>query len=387
MWQHSFEIASNRPPRLKAGRNRYFRSCFESGIRFSSAERQKGMRNISTKRIVTGLVLILSSLALGGCLKRVEHVTVLPGGRVQIHHTIRGDLSDMTGGAAQLPGTESGFETTRRVEQKADGNDEHVQESKAEFANAKLIPETFSRSNDPLKQSSLRFETKVDIEELPDRTIYRFSRRYWRREWANYDYFWRTSFSEKLRKELESGGVNFEEMSDDHMSKYLEGSVRYEEQKVMHWAKSALKSLGLPFRRDLDMRLNLESKILAWFRDEVSIEKLLRLVRKDDEAIEAEAKRVHTAITRAIRSVIAHDKAITKSESMKFLESYALARHDFEVTDDLADEDFEFKVTLPGKVIKHNGHLVDPSHVRWSFSNKDLRDRDVLLESVSVVEK
>jgi hypothetical protein len=55
-------------------------------------------------------------------------------------------------------------------------------------------------------------------------------------------------------------------------------------------------------------------------------------------------------------------------------------------TSDLGDEELKLSLRLPGRIVDGNFDVLEDGRARWSRKGEDLRDRDLVLRAVSVLE-
>ncbi len=383
------------------------------------------MKTMNTYRKVGFVVILGATICLSGCLKRKETIVVNSDGSFDIHHQIKGDVEDMETGAAKLPGSATGFVVKNwvslRIAESAKGtvngrpldrkkNTEHVHEATAHFDNAAMVPTSYLASGTPLAEAALRFTTELEVVEEKTRTIYRFTRRYFPRKWANYDTFWRRSFAPDLQELMDSDKLDWKKLDQETRRRFVAAMVDWERAKITFWATEALSSLKLSPRDRADLRMNLHADLKLWTEQEMPVQWVKELMNQGDDRIEDETRKVHRRVLDFLCKRIKDFAKAQPAALARFLKSYALARREYDVTEDLNDEDFVVEVKMPGTILRHNGRLAGKGLkgwsftdkkvadrirrslsgkgiLKWSFNHKDLRDRIVLLEAVSVVEK
>lgn len=335
-----------------------------------------------SRRFLQLTLVALGALALAGCLTRTEIIDVGADGRVTVLHLIKGHPGDLAGGAAHLP--RHGY-TVRAWEQGEGDEEEAYLEARASYASAEEMPTTFATADDPTRPVSLQFETSVVRTVEGGATYYRFRRTFRARDWADYREAWRRSFSPEMLRLLDSPKLDLQGLARDQLRELVEGLITYEREKVDRWGRAALVAAGASAIATADARMDLHRALDAWFRRNVTVDSLERLVRDADGDLDDRTDTIHADVRRVVLDGIAKRLSLDAAGRARATRAYDLARSDFEISDDLRDEDFVIQVKLPGEVLRHNGTRRAGRVVEWRFDGESLRDRNVVLEAVSVV--
>jgi len=329
------------------------------------------------------LLLLVLGAALGGCLDRTETITVHPNGAVDIVHRIRGDGGDLDGGAARYPGPEAW--TVERSVEKEDGQEKHVLVARASFASAKDIPTHFGPADGPFAAQALHFTTGVDIRREDGRTVYRFARVYAPRTWGPYRYFDQRAFPESVR-ELTEGGRRFETLSPEQQRRVLAAHVENEKLKMQHWAQVAIDAVAPDHPRRIDAILSARAAIADYCAAQLSPAALEGVLARPPEEVAALAQRTQRDVRALAAGAARGTLGLDAAGEAEVAAAYDTARRDYEVTEDLGDENFTVRLRLPGRLVADNGNAHEDGCVVWKFGGEDLRDRSHTLLAVSVVE-
>jgi len=326
------------------------------------------------------VLLAGTALAVAGCLERKEWLTVRRDGSVEYRIEYRGDPSDFSGGDA-LPSRRGGWDVRDRMETE-DDDEEQVRTGVRRIAPHEPLPDSFAEPGTPEYEAALRFPTTVRIERRRDGVYYHFRRAYEPRALAQWAYYQQAM---KERFGLQEG-KSWEDMSDQERRKLLEALRWFEGYKHAEYVALAARALDDTWPQDYGLRLR--RAVLDYF-ESADVQALLdllsqspseerdeRIARFGDEFVAGAADVLRREL-RALRR--------PRAEVERFFEAYdlAIARHD--VTNDLQDETWEVRVTLPGTVVAHNGDDVEGSTVVWTFDAKRLTDRELVLMATSRV--
>ena len=109
------------------------------------------------------------------------------------------------------------------------------------------------------------------------------------------------------------------------------------------------------------------------------------LLRESPEEIERRALALQEQLDEISTASAATALQLDAVDRDRYLQELRRLRQDFDVTQDLEDENFKVRVTLPGMVVSHNGESRFGNTVTWEFDGKDLRDREMVLIARSVI--
>ena len=327
------------------------------------------------------LCLLAAVALLGGCLEREEEVRVNPDGSMDVRHIIHGDLADLEGGAASLPGV-AHYTIERAVRRPGADDEEHVLTARAHFAPDEY-PDSFARPGDAFATTAMRFTTDVRVQTEGNTTTYLFVRRYRPRRWADYEYHWRRAFPDEVQKILDSGPIETRKASE--LRRVLEAIREFESGKNCTWAREALKTVGVKEDDRLLAELATAGAIDEFCQNELHSGGLEALLRESPEEIERRALALQEQLDEISTASAATALQLDAVDRDRYLQELRRLRQDFDVTQDLEDENFKVRVTLPGMVVSHNGESRFGNTVTWEFDGKDLRDREMVLIARSVI--
>ncbi|MFY9341445.1 MAG: hypothetical protein WAT39_03070 [Planctomycetota bacterium] len=362
---------------------------------------------------------LLATVVLAGCLENSEVIEVRADGSVKMTLAAQGDAGDLaTGytipfGGPWLP---QGDDTQRwlatvgpdtgsaRVPQAiaaapwldAAGKPRNVRlEVAGEFTNAAAIPEWLAPATEPQRAAYSRRTTSLRIDQHAGRTVFTFERVFRARDWRN------VSPSEwidlhlprEIRAQLEHQQPMTEEQWDTVfglvqaglqrsaralaertlLALCLDGGVLLPAAKWRAVSDGTVRAAMAPFTRP-------------------RFDAIRRVVEKKQGGDAKDGPEPFAALEQSIRAALRQgfvDQLAGAGIGEEPRQS-ALARLDFELvaldhTDDLGDETFKVEVRMPGTIVAGN-HDAAGNAATFTFRGEDLRDRDVVLRVVSVVE-
>jgi hypothetical protein len=325
--------------------------------------------------------LAAASLALfaGGCLERIETIQINPDRSARLESVFKGDRADLDSGDA-LPSrgalSRGGmWEVGEQAVATPGAGTEHVLRAVLEVPSGGEIPGTYASGPDGAH--ALKFPTSVRWERRGGDWYVHFSRVYQGRVHAPYT---------RAKRELESSpelkrlqGVDPDAMSPEDRRRLLEAFRRMESEKFGVFIRAGLGALT---DRPQDAHLRILSGALAGARS-YDLGKALELMAmaqspERDAAIAAIADDFHRVIESGIDSALAAE-GLTPREVEAFHAAIAGERRDREVTEDLGDERWEVRLTLPGEVVAHNADRVEGGVLIWSFTGESIMDADKAL--------
>lgn len=323
------------------------------------------------------IVVTLAALLLPGCLKRTETITVAPDGRVRINFVAEGDKDDIDSGDA-MPSSQAGWTVQRSFH--LDKQHKRVDKLTAsiELPPGQPLPARFA-TTEQLARICLAFPTRLTIEHRPDGVYYNFQRIYRRREMADAQYHRDRILTDKIKKLAEQG---LEKLDPAQRRRVLQAWLEVQYHDVVRFAEQALTAIAA--RLPVDARLTLHRTIrqALYKQDWRQLDKILTLPQPQrNEALSRYADRALARTQRAIRQCLSSLR-ISPDKIERFEAAFTQARKRFEITQDLDDESFQVRLSLPGELIGHNAQRVEDAYIVWTFDGKALHDRDhVLLAS------
>lgn len=342
------------------------------------------------------LLLLPLIVLLSGCLEREERVTVAADGGVTVEHRFQGDAAEFGPIGDALPEAGGPWTVTDEEVARPDGKgSDHVRRASARFSDAAALPEGFGRPGDA---AALRFTTQVTRERLPDGSVRTtFERRYLPRGWA-----WRERLRERHLPQALLDRLGKEEDAAKREAakrEALAGLLAFERAKGQALVERALQAVavagepgGVTARRALDARARFAAAFdAAWKTDDVL--KLVSAPRAEQAALEARyrsqtldaavAAGVDAALAPGSNPAMAGGKATLEATLRAALEG---ERRMLEATEDLQDETFCVRVTLPGQVVLTDGEALEDGGrtAVFRFGGKELAESPPVLRAVSI---
>ena len=331
-----------------------------------------------TLSLICGMAISWSS----GCLRRKESITVFPDGTIRLSLDFEGDRKDLEEGDA-MPSEVRGWQVTRTVEQRDNEKDSHLLHASQMVAPDGQLPDTFALPGDPDSDLYLRFPTTYTKDVREDGVYHVFRRIYPERSWARLQY-WEEFLIKDHHRELAEKPL--EELSDGERRTLLEAFAAVEAYKQAELADQALTEChaSLPAWCGLQARQALLDTYEAADIDAIG-DRCIAVADPERQAscFDRETDRLHRTATDAYKSVLAQAASLDHRELVAFDRSMERARKRQELTGQLASQQFEITVQMPGKLVAHNGFRVEESdsHVTadWEFDGRAFRDRSLEL--------
>lgn len=324
--------------------------------------------------------MLVGLFCLTGCLERLEVVRIGADGVVSVEHRIKGDGGDLRGGAAALPG-EKTHTVQRFTRPKKDGKGkEHFLVARATYDSVARMPESYASPESKFAARQLRWSNRLLTVREGKRTRYVFIRSYVPRRWADYQYQRRRAFPDEVEKLARE---DWGKKPWAERRKVIGSMVTYERYKNVEWVSQALAGMPLDSARRALALTAAGDALKAHFAAHLTPARVAGLMKLDEDRMAAEAGRLVAEVERVAIDAAARAAGLDARGRTTLTGGFAAARHDFEVTEDLGDESFEVRVSLPGKLVRHNGDSASGSTVTWKFDGKDLRDRSQRLIAIS----
>lgn len=326
-------------------------------------------------------LLILSTcglaLALTGCLERKEHITIRPDLSASIACEFSGDADDWEQGDA-MPSEAGGWAVT--VTPKEDRKVEAT--ATIDIGAGAPLPGTFAAADN---LAALRFPTTLTREDRAGGTYYHFRRVYTHREDARYTWIRRSIEQDTQKRDLFHADID--ELSEADRATLID-SLRLiaTEQELQHIGAGIAALTARP--QDVGLRIRAAAvKASESFDTQAARALLMQPDSEDrDRAITEIADRFLQSMRDAAKQALRAEN-LKPDEVRAYEEAEARDRAARKVTEDLQDEMWEVKVTMPGRVIAHNGNEADDTTVTWTFDSMALMDRDQPLMVTSRVDK
>jgi hypothetical protein len=321
---------------------------------------------------------------LTGCVKRKESIRVAPDGAVRLQTEIIGDPGDVAGGDA-MPDAAAGWTVHDETIVKDDGKEEQHRSATLTVQGGAELPDSYAPVADGVAyRTSLRFPTELTIDRRPDGTYYNFRRVYLAREQARYEWY-RKLFEQSLGK-LDLAGKDPADLTDAERTNLLDHLRTLQALKMSEYVRSGAAAMEDHWPQYYG--LILRQGLLDYFA-EVDLTPIVTLMKQPagpgrDDAIAG----FGTALIVGARDRLLQTLGklrVPAAEADAFFAAYDEEETRRTVTEDLGDEDWDVRVTLPGQLIAHDGDRVDGDSVVWTFKGEALMDRDQILSATSRV--
>ena len=315
---------------------------------------------------------------LGGCLQRKESITISKAGSALIRLEFEGDPNELDGGDA-IPSTQDGWEVTRSVKRHDDEDETHILKATQTFAAGTPLPATFASPTDPDGDLYLSFPTTYRTETREDGVYHYFGRVYLPRAWAIVQY-WEDAIFEDGPKELAQKPL--EELTAGERQTLFEAFAEIDARKQFEYVKEAVQE-SAPMM-PLETQLHARRALFDVYRTADLGAIAGRCIdTPDDEArvacFEEETEKLLSAAHDAFVKVLTRDEGLDAKQLASWEGAYYRSKRRFELTGMLAGHQFEISVSMPGRIVAHNGDQVaivgPPVRVDWEFDGQAFRDR------------
>jgi len=360
-----------------------------------------------TGRLSAAVLILLVSL---GCIKREETIAALPDGSTFLASHIEGDPDDFQSGDA-LPTERSGWRVEEHLKSESDKKKTLIRTAQRMIPANGAIPDSYAAQNDPVGNICLRFPTTITLERRPDGDYYHFRRVYKGRRYSQFIFWQKTIFESDEMQKISNRSP--EKMTESERIKLAEAFIASDTRKTAEFIEDA--ALSMTDRLPQDAWLAALKAGLDTYEQEFTDQKLSELLKSEDGTTEAMtlANQTRELVVESMRQSL-REQRIAPMRINEFIEAYQLARDEFDVTEDLGDENWRVTVVLPGSIIGYNGadattpdmnddrgknpasdsayKVLDKAEfepgfslVRWEFDGNYLADRDVVLAATSFV--
>ncbi len=367
------------------------------------------------RTLMLGAGLLVVGLALTGCVKRKETITVKEDGSATWRIEVSGDKEDMSAEpigqsvvrnplharqwihrGVPILAEVDGWSFSEKRDQKRGSDDkvrtEIVRTVEKQFDSVAAMPNTYPSEDAAGSELALQHPTSLTLEHTADGTYYHFRRTYEPRESAYVNYWY-----EQLYEEY--GDVDEEDMTDEDTRKFVRDLVRVEELKqiaILQRAETGLKK-PLPHMARIAAR---DAVATVYGRvDEGEIIQLLELMDDDNdengddddssaeesslERMEALARDVENNVMWTVGRAVRGKASAAQTEEL--MNAFVLERRRYEITEDYEDEAWEIHLALPGKIVGHNANKVEDGQIVWEMGAGEFMDRRVELLATSFV--
>ena len=330
-------------------------------------------------RLIGAILLFSVALPpLGGCLHRKESITISKDGSAVIKLDFDGNLDDLELGDA-MPSSQDGWEVTRSVKRHDDEKETHILKATQAFAAGMPLPATFASPTDPDGDLYLRFPTTYRTETRDDGVYHYFHRVYPPRASAIVQY-WEEILIEDRHEELAKKPM--EELTADERQTLFEAFAEVEARKQLEYAREAVQEAEPPI--PLETHLHARHALLEVYRTADLGAIAGRCIdTPDDESrgacFEAETEKLLSHAYDAYVELLTSDAGLDPARLASWERAYYRSKRRFELTGMLAGHQFEISVSMPGRIVAHNGdHVADdrpPVRIEWEFDGTAFRDR------------
>lgn len=336
---------------------------------------------LRTVFLLAAIPLVLAPVA--GCLERKETIEVRPSGALRIEMRIQGEPQDVFTGD-QMPDLRTGWRVDDETVTKEDGKQEFRRVATLELPPGSPLPASFAPQDDANHETALQFPTEVRVERRADGTFYHFQRVYQPREQARFEYL-KTALQEAgVFKAAE--GKDLAELSADELGDLVRALRTIEASKHAQFVQLAVDEVGEKWPRHFELLMR--SAVTRHFEESDVAPVVALLQQPGGEARDRQIDEYGRRLTSDARDVLRRtlmDLNAPKRQIEQFFAAYDVEQARRAVTEDLGDETFEVRVALPGKLIAHDGDLVEDGVVVWKFPGKALYDRPQTLTALSRV--
>lgn len=319
-------------------------------------------------------------VALGGCVKNEEKITVHEDGSVDLQMVVDGDREDMENGAPAMA-KRDGWVFTQHMVTKDDGKQEVHRQAEISIPAGKPIPAAYPTDDAEGQALALQHPTTLTMERRSDATYYHFRRTYEPRKAAFVNVWW-NDFFEKF------GDADPAEMGAEKVREFVDNLGDVAQYKQTAIVRAAELALDDPWPQDLRLAAYdaIRRVIHSVDPDEV-VEMLTAADDKDDSdaKLDALAERVDDEVVEAITTVL-QSARISAHDIRAFQRVLARERRRYAITDDYMDDLWQVKLQMPGTLVGHNGEKIEDGAIVWERKGEYFYDRTVELLATSKVQ-
>lgn len=338
---------------------------------------------IHVNKLRPAVLVAVAGLAvfLGGCLERIETITVRPDRSADMVSLFKGDLADMDAGDA-LPSAGRSWSVEQTTTKAADGGDKVERKATLHVPVGAEFPGTYATDANAAAVS-LRFPTEVTTEVRGDGVYYHFSRVYEGRSDAPYTATKRRLTDDKKMRALVEADAATLTRAD--RATLIEAFRNMELDKHGQFVAAGVKAIA-DMPQDTALRIEVAVKAAAQAFDTSAALDLLEQAESPerDAKIAALAVTFDTSMRDALTAAV-EAEPLSAKERTAFITAYDAERVRRDVTEDLMDERWEVRLTLPGEVVAHNADSVDGTTLVWKFDGAAMMDMDKALRATSVL--
>ncbi len=344
----------------------------------------------SSVRSSTHITLALSVLAitiLTGCLERTETIRINPNGSVDFHHRFTSERRAEFDDADAVPSIASGWAAEQRTTQTDDGKTKHELVATQSFEPGHPLPDILARPGDPDHELYLQFPTTLKVESRGSGQFFHFHRTYQPRTFAQVT--GKTALIEERIEEITAADKSLDNPD-------AELSLTAQRQIAQLYVQSGVARLEAFARAAFiktyphatpDNWLTAHTALLDFQRN-VDYSQLMQSIREfenapDDELLKQLVADFENAVVQVIQS--AFRDAPSLGNQSAFWVEFEKQRAAFEITEDLADDNFIIELQMPGRIVATNADQQRGNHLTWRFNGKQLRDAKIELLATSQI--
>lgn len=331
-------------------------------------------------------VLGLGAAMLAGCLERVESITIAPDGSAMLRSEFRGTPEDFKKTDDALPEAGGAWAVTQREERDAEGKPRVVRVAELSVARGDGLPGTYGAPDDPRAASGLAFPTTLRVNTTGGHTYFDFSRTYVHREEAKYAYAKKRLMGGDAFKAME--GKDPADMTGEQRELLMRTLARLEADKHVRFIDAGAAALEAERAWPQEVALSLRTAALE-FADRFDIAEASTLLGRPrtperDAALEGVKREFMEGLHAAIKASL--DRfALPQDQVKRFIDAALAERARRQATEDLADERWVVRVTMPGTIIAHNADRVEGNTLVWEFTAEAIMDRDQTVRATSSI--
>lgn len=336
-----------------------------------------------THRFSTALMALSVLSFCTGCPFRKEKIVIGLDGSVAMDLEYSGSPAELERFDA-LPSGETGW-TTRRtteIQTKADGQERETVTvfARQTFKAGEPLPRRLVPNDDPMADLVLDFPTNVRFEDRSDGRYVYFQRTYTPRRWAYVNY-WDGVFIDDEIKRLSEKDVDA--LSRDERMQIISALTSVEAFREIEYGREAMRS-AFPDAPPEHFLLARQALLDTYENNVEDREAVMDgcsplAEAQRNECFEVASKRWledgRSAFANALREKAGYDRR----EMGLFGQALETARRYHEITRELGGHAFRIEVTVPGKIVGHNGDKVEQEvgsgTVTFEFDGRAFQDR------------
>ena len=320
------------------------------------------------KRLVIAMLITILCV---GCLEREECLRVHQNGTVDAHWRVCGDQDDICQGLRLPAGAP--WKISQYLEKKANHPKFHYH-AEAQFASMDAYQQATTFGGEDIEmESSLR------IVNVPGKTFYHFRRIYNARDWWKFQQAKDRNLPKHLQLRVTEHGLA--SLKPEEQQKFLAGLASFEREKRMLLVNDVLGRTMIAKPFSLQQLTAIRNQLNAVYVKNITPRRIKQLLAMDESAQTREVQRIQQLLADQEQAVWNNHPEIP------YRSYWQQEKNRHALSEDLQDEQFVIRVTLPGQIILTNGAKTSDSEVRWQFPGKELANHHIPLEATSVVEK